>query len=97
MIVPRRPTLDRALAQISDERSFFGALINRFSHTISSLENEKVNLESMKSHIQDADFGYESARLALNQIRLNASTSMLAQANVDSALALALVNTSVLP
>lgn len=90
-------TLDRALAQISDERSFFGALINRFSHTISSLENEKVNLESMKSHIQDADFGYESARLALNQIRLNASASMLAQANVDPALALALVNTSVLP
>lgn len=90
-------TLDRALAQISDERSFFGALINRFSHTVASLENEKVNLESMKSHIQDTDFGYESARLALNQIRLNASVSMLAQSNVDPALALALVNTSALP
>ncbi len=87
-------TLDRALAQVSDERSFFGALLNRFSHTVASLENEKVNLESMKSHIQDADFGYETARLALNQIRLNASASMLAAANVDPALALALVNTS---
>ena len=51
----------------------------------------------MKSHIQDTDFGYESARLALNQIRLNASVSMLAQSNVDPALALALVNTSTLP
>ena len=87
-------TVDRALSQISDERSFFGALQNRFSQTVSSLENEMVNLQSAKSNIQDADFGYESARLALNQIRLNASASMLAQANVQPIMAYALIESN---
>jgi flagellin len=87
-------TIDRALSQISDERSFFGALQNRFSQTVASLENEMVNLQTAKSNIQDADFGYESARLALNQIRLNASAAMLAQANIQPIMAYALIESN---
>ena len=50
-----------------------------------------INLESAKSNIESADFSYESARLSLSQIQLNASVSVLAQANIDPILAFALV------
>ena len=83
--------IDQALSQISDERTFFGALQNRFAQTTLSLENEMINLESAKSNIESADFSYESARLSLSQIQLNASVSVLAQANIDPILAFALV------
>ncbi len=76
--------VDGALAKISDSRAALGAVQNRFSSTISNLENISQNVSAARSRIQDADFAKESANLARGQILQQAGTAMLAQANASS-------------
>ncbi len=76
--------IDGALAQISDIRANLGAIQNRFSSTISNLENVSQNVSAARSRIQDADFAKESANLARGQILQQAGIAMLAQANASS-------------
>lgn len=83
--------IDGALAGISDIRSDLGAIQNRFSSTISNLENVSQNISASRSRIQDADFAAESSNLARNQILQQAGISMLAQANASSQSVLSLL------
>jgi len=76
--------IDGALAKVSDSRASLGAVQNRFSSTISNLENVSQNVSAARSRIQDADFAKESANLAKGQILQQAGTAMLAQANASS-------------
>lgn len=76
--------IDGALSFISDSRADLGALQNRFSSTISNLENISQNVSASRSRIQDADFAKESAELATTQILQQAGMSMLAQANASA-------------
>ena len=76
--------IDGALAFISDTRANLGAVQNRFSSTISNLENVSQNVSAARSRIQDADFAQESANLARSQILQQAGTAMLAQANAST-------------
>ncbi len=83
--------IDGALAKISDSRASLGAVQNRFSSTISNLENVSQNVSASRSRIQDADFAKESANLARSQILQQAGTTMLAQANASSQSVLSLI------
>jgi flagellin len=83
--------IDGALAFIADTRANLGAVQNRFSSTISNLENVSQNVSAARSRIQDADFAQESANLARNQILQQAGISMLAQANASSQSVLSLL------
>jgi flagellin len=76
--------IDGALAFIADNRANLGAVQNRFSSTISNLENVSQNVSAARSRIQDADFAQESANLARSQILQQAGTAMLAQANAST-------------
>jgi len=76
--------VDGALANISSNRASLGAIQNRFSSTISNLENVSQNVSAARSRIQDADFAQESANLARNQILQQAGLAMLTQANASS-------------
>ncbi|MCL7419407.1 MAG: hypothetical protein M8364_00680 [Methylobacter sp.] len=76
--------IDGALAKISDSRASLGAVQNRFSSTISNLENVSQNVSAARSRVQDADFAKESANLARGQVLQQAGTAMLAQANASS-------------
>lgn len=73
--------VDAALSTISDMRSTFGAVQNRFESTITNLQTISENLEASRSRIQDADFAAETANLTKAQILQQAGTSILAQAN----------------
>jgi len=73
--------VDAALANVSSQRSSFGALQSRFSNAITSLQTTSENLSAARSRIQDTDFAAETAQLTRNQILQQAGTAMLAQAN----------------
>ena len=73
--------LDSALTSISDLRSTFGAIQNRFESTISNLATAVENLSASRSRILDADFAAETAALTRAQILQQAGTAMLSQAN----------------
>ncbi|MBP6354788.1 MAG: flagellin, partial [Nitrosomonas sp.] len=74
-------TLDAALAQINSSRGDLGAIQNRFSSTIASLQSTSENLSASRSRIQDADFATETANMTRGQILQQAGVAILAQAN----------------
>ncbi len=73
--------IDAAIAAIDTERSNLGSTQNRFTTTISNLQNGIENQSAAKSRIMDADFAQETANLSRSQILQQAGTAMLAQAN----------------
>jgi len=74
-------SIDTAIASIDTERSNLGSTQNRFTTTISNLQNGIENQSAAKSRIMDADFAAETANLSKGQILQQAGTAMLAQAN----------------
>ena len=74
-------SVDAALATISGTRAALGAVQNRFSSTIESLQTTSENLSASRSRIQDADFAAETAALSRAQVLQQAGTAMVAQAN----------------
>jgi flagellin len=73
--------IDAALDGISAQRAQFGAVQNRFEHSLSNLAIYQENLVSAESRIRDVDMAAETVELTKNQILTQAGTSMLAQAN----------------
>lgn len=73
--------IDAAIAAIDTERSNLGSTQNRFTTTISNLQNGVENQSAARSRIMDADFAAETANLSKGQILQQAGTAMLAQAN----------------
>jgi len=73
--------VDSSLTSISDLRSTFGAIQNRFESTISNLSTAVESLSAARSRIQDADFASETAALTRAQILQQAGVSILSQAN----------------
>jgi flagellin len=83
--------VDAALTTVSNLRSTFGAIQNRFESTIASLSAVSENLEASRSRILDADFAAETANLTRAQILQQAGTAILAQANAAPQSVLALL------
>lgn len=77
----RLAELDADIAQVSNLRSTFGAVQNRFEAVIANLNNFVENLTASRSRILDADFAAETATLTRNQILVQAGTAILSQAN----------------
>lgn len=73
--------IDGALASISTSRAALGAVQNRFSSVVVSLQTTSENLSASRSRIQDADFAEETAILTRGQVLQQAGTAILAQAN----------------
>lgn len=74
-------SIDSALTSVNNLRSNFGAIQNRFSSTIGTLQTSSQNLTAARSRIQDADFAQETASLSRAQVLQQAGTAMIAQAN----------------
>ena len=83
--------IDSALTVVSDLRSNFGAIQNRFESTIANLQAVSENLSASRSRIQDADFAAETAALTKAQILQQAGVAVLSQANAQPQLALSLL------
>jgi len=83
--------IDLALEHVSSSRAKLGALQNRLESTINNLSTTSENLSASRSRILDADFASETAQLSRNQIIQQAGVSILAQANQQPQVALALL------
>lgn len=70
-----------ALQVVSDQRSLFGAYQNRLEHAYNINKNVEENTQSSESLIRDADIADMMMEYSINNILLQAGTSMLAQAN----------------
>jgi flagellin len=73
--------VDRALLQINEHRSYFGAFFGRLEHNVANLSALTENLTAALSRVQDTDYGMETSALTRVQILQQAATAMLAQAN----------------
>ena len=73
--------INTAIDIISSLRSDFGALQNRLEHTINNLGVQTENLSAAESRIRDVDMAKEMMAYTKNNILVQASQAMLAQAN----------------
>lgn len=74
-------TIDSAIASVNSSRAALGAIQNRFTSAVNSLQTSQENLASARSRIQDADFASETANMTRSQVLQQAGTAILAQAN----------------
>ncbi len=83
--------MDTAIRQVSTQAANLGAILNRLDAAVSNLSSTSENISAARSRIMDADFAAETATFSKNQILQQASTAMLAQANVSGQIALTLL------
>ena len=74
-------TVDAAISTVSTQRSKLGAIQNRLQHKINNLDTTAENLTAAESRIRDLDMAKEMTTYTKNNILVQASTAMLAQAN----------------
>jgi flagellin len=84
-------SLDNSIAVLNSNRAQLGALQNRLTSTIQNNEVAIENFSAAKSRIRDADLSIASSELARDQVKVNASTAVLAQANGSTSMALKLL------
>jgi flagellin len=84
-------TIDSALFKVSQARSRFGAMMNRFETTISNIQSVRLNLAAANSRIRDVDVADEAATQSKNQVLTQAGTSVLSQANQTPQAAMSLL------
>ncbi len=73
--------INKAITDVSSQRSKLGALQNRLEHTIANADNTAENLQAAESRIRDVDMAKEMVTYSKNNILQQAAQSMLAQAN----------------
>ncbi|MGF7050606.1 flagellin [Paenibacillus sp. DS2015] len=73
--------IETAITTVSTERAKLGAVQNRLEYTSNNLGTTVENLSAAESRIRDTDMAKEMVQLSKNNILLQASQSMLAQAN----------------
>lgn len=74
----------RALQIVSEQRSDFGAYQNRLEHAQNINSNVEENTQSAESLIRDTDIADAMMEYSINNILMQAGTSMLTQANQSS-------------
>jgi flagellin len=75
-------SIDNALQQMATSSADLGAYQNRFQAAITGLNTDATNLSAAKSSIVDADYASATSNLSKAQILQQASTAMVAQANM---------------
>ncbi len=75
--------MDTAINAISQARATIGAQTNRLEYTIQNLQTTRENMAAAESRIRDTDMAMEMSTLTKQQILMQSSTAMLAQANAQ--------------
>lgn len=75
--------LDTALQVVSKQRADLGAYQNRFEMASVGIASAAENLQAAESRIRDVNMAAEMADYVKNQILVQSSTAMLAQANTQ--------------
>jgi flagellin len=76
--------IDEALRKVNSQRADLGAYQNRLTLTAEGNRIAAENLQAAESQIRDSDMAKEIVDFTRNQILIQASTAMLAQANVQT-------------
>ena len=76
--------LDSALRAINKQRADLGSYQNRLTMAVQGIDVAAENLQASESRIRDVDMAAEIVDFTRNQILVQASTAMLAQANAQS-------------
>lgn len=84
-------TFDTAISRVLDEQTKIGAIRTRLEYAVSNLTISNDNVINAESTIRDADMAKEMMNYTRNNILLQASQSMLAQANQNSSSVLSLL------
>ena len=71
----------KAINSVSSTRGDLGAIQNRLEHTINNLGVTTENMTAAESRIRDVDMAKEMMTYTKNNILVQASQAMLAQAN----------------
>jgi flagellin len=77
-------TIDADIVTVDNGRASLGAVQNRFTSTISNLQNVVENTSSSRSRIRDTDFALETSNLSKFQVLQQAGLNILGQANAGS-------------
>ncbi len=73
--------IDEALKTVSKQRADLGAYQNRLDYARQSLSVGAENIQAAESRIRDTDMADEIVNFTTNQILVQSSTAMIAQAN----------------
>ena len=76
--------IDGALTRVSKQRADLGAYQTRLEYASQGLSIGSENLQAAESRIRDTDMAEEMVEFTKNQILVQTSTAMLAQANAKS-------------
>ncbi len=74
-------TIGNAINYLSGVRAKIGAYANRLEHIVTNLNTTEENMTAAYSRIMDVDMATEMTEYSTVQVLVQASTSMLAQAN----------------
>jgi flagellin len=74
--------VDNALKQVSKQRADLGAYQNRFEMAAKGVAVAAENMQAAESLIRDTDIASQMVNYTKNQILMQSSTAMLAQANL---------------
>ena len=85
-------TINSALIAKESNRYIMGIMQNRLEATLNFREDEILYLNGANSQLADIDFANEVSMFAKSQMLMDASTAMLAQANILPKIALKLLN-----
>lgn len=83
--------IDEAIQKIAGQRASLGAIQNRLTASSNNLQVYTESISAANSRIRDVDYAEETAKQARNQVITSASTSVLAQANMNGQSALKLI------
>jgi len=75
-------SVDNALKQVSRQRADLGAYQNRFEMAAKGVAVAAENMQAAESLIRDTDIASQMVSYTKNQILMQSSTAMLAQANL---------------
>jgi len=73
--------VEAAISEVDTTRAGYGALQNQLEHAANNMSTTKENLQSAESRVRDVDMAEEMTNYTKNNILLQASQAMLAQAN----------------
>ena len=83
--------MSEVIRQVDSYRAELGAVQNRMESTISNQENVIENVNDARSRIRDVDYAVETANMTQQSIIQQASTTILAQANQKTQIAMNLL------
>ena len=73
--------IDKQLTALNTARATWGAVQNRFSSVVDTLQVASENAQAARGRLMDADFAQETANMTRAQILQQAGTAMVSQAN----------------